>query len=166
MIRVVSQILSFFLGRWRTGHRLAWLLLAVLIPLQEGCLNRSPSYQEIPGPPQILPLDPLTPEEKRTAERVARSDPHVKGLLSKQHRLAYVEFVAMKPDDEAKTREAWPRPIQMGRYAEGVFYRDNDDFGFRVIVDLGRQGVTHVGRIDRNQIPVPPKEFEGRSRRK
>jgi Cu2+-containing amine oxidase len=156
----------FFLGRWRTARRLAWLPLAVLILLQQGCMNRVPSYRETAGTPQILPLDPLTPEEKQTAERVARSDTRVQSLLSRQHKLAYVEFIAMKPDDEAKTMEAWPRPIQMGRHAEVAFYRDKDDFGVRVIVDLERQGVAHVGRIDHNQIPVPPKEFGGRSRRK
>lgn len=166
MIETVSEIPGFFPGRWRTVRRLAWLPLAVLIPLQEGCVNRSPSYQETSGPPQILPLDPLTPEEKQTAERVARSDPRVQGLLGRQHRLSYVAFVAMKPDDETKTREAQSRPIQMGRHAEVVFYRDKDDLGVRVIVDLERQGVTHVGRIDRLQIPAPPEKFNERSRRK
>jgi hypothetical protein len=156
----------FFFARLRTVHRLAWLLLCALLPAQEACLNTPPSYQETPQLHQVLPLDPLTPEEKQTAERVALGDPRVKGLLSAQHKPIYVEFLAMKPDDEAKTREAWPRPIQIGRYADVVFYRDNDDFGFRVIVNLEGREVNHVERIDREQVPVPPQDFGGHSRSK
>ncbi len=149
----------FFLGRGRIIHRLAWLPLAALLLSQGGCLNRPPSYQEIPGPPRVLPLDPLTPEEKETAERVALGDRRVKGLLSKHHKLVYVEFIAVKPDDEARTREAWPRSIQIGRYAEVVFYRDNGEFGIQVIVNLERQEVIHVDRIDRKRVPGSPKKL-------
>jgi len=146
----------FFLGRGRIIHRLAWLPLAALVLSQGGCQNRPPSYQEIPGPPRVLPLDPLTSKEKETAERVALSDRRVKGLLSKHHKLVYVEFIAVKPDDEARTREDWPQSIQIERHAEVVFYRDNNDFGIQVIVNLERQEVIHVYHTDSNQVPGSP----------
>ncbi len=74
-------------------------------------------------------------------------------------KLVYVEFIAVKPDDEANTREDWPRSIQIGRHAEVVFYRDNNDFGVQVIVNLERQEVVHVDRIDLNQVPGSLKEL-------
>ncbi len=156
---IARSPIFFFLGRGRTIHRLAWLPLAALVLSQGGCLNRPPSYQEIPGQPRVLPLDPLTSEEKQTAERVALGDRRVKGLLSKHYRLVYVEFIAVKPDNEARTRETWLRSIQIGRHAEVVFYRDNNDFGVQVIVNLERQEVVHVDRIDRNQVPGSLKEL-------
>ncbi len=72
----------FFLGRGWIIHGLAWLPLAALVLSQGGCLNRPLSYQEIPGPPRVRPLDPLTSKEKETAERVALGDRRVQGVLS------------------------------------------------------------------------------------
>jgi Cu2+-containing amine oxidase len=149
---------SFYFDNRRMIHRFVFLLLAVLILAQVACVKRLTIYQGKPGPAQILPLDPLTSEEKQTAERVARDDRRVKALLSEHHMLAYVAFIAMKPDDEAKTREIWPRSIQIGRYAEVVFSRENGNDGFQVIVSLKSQEVNHVQPIDRNRVPVPPKK--------
>jgi len=120
-----------------------------------------PLIAEIKRPDQIitrqqtLPLDPLTSEEKVIAERVAKADSHVGELLGTgRQRLIYVEFLALKPEDEQKTRETPGRPIQIGRHAEVLLYRYDGDLGVRAVVDLEKQAVKEVSRVDGEQVPL------------
>ena len=120
-----------------------------------------PGTAEIRRPDQIitrqqtLPLDPLTSEEKLIAERIARADSHVGELLGTgRQRLIYVEFLALKPDDEQKTRETPGRPIQIGRHAEVLLYRYDGDLGVRALVDLENRTVKEASRVDGDQVPL------------
>jgi hypothetical protein len=95
-----------------------------------------------------LPLDPLTPEERATAERAARADKRVKDLLGEGNiRLISVELLAMKV--EKPSEEARPT-----RQAEVVLFRPERDIGVRVAVNLERNVVEDANRLSGTQVPL------------
>ena len=109
---------------------------------------------------QVLPLDPITAEEKAAAERVALADPRVAELLGTGRRqLISVELLTLKPGKEEMAAAAAGRPIQMGRYAEVVFFRYEGEFGVRAVVDLSRKAVTEVTRLESDQVPLTPDDL-------
>ena len=117
------------------------------------------AYAQVP-PPQVLPLDPLTPEEERVAEAVARADPRVQQLLgSGRQRLIEVAFLALKPEDEARTEDDEGRPIRIGRHAAAVFIRYEGNLGVNAIVDLQRRLVTQVESQDGDIVPASFEEL-------
>jgi len=104
---------------------------------------------------QRLPLDPLTPQEKEIAARVAGEDSRVKELLGGgRQRLVYVEFFALKPEDRSRSEERAGRPIRIGRHAEVLFYGYGNDQGARAIVDLERRSVQEVTRLEGDLVPL------------
>lgn len=130
--------------------RVLALCIASVLLIQ--CARQLP---QPPAPAQLLPLDPLTSQEKQLAERVARADPRVRELIGTRHRLSYIEFFAVKPADEASTREGPQAPLPMPRHAEVVFYRFDGDFGVRALVALRPQpSVAEVQRIDSANVPL------------
>jgi Cu2+-containing amine oxidase len=132
---------------------LALLSLVVLISVQQ-------AYAQEPLHPRVLPLDPLTLEEKQVAERVARADPRVQQLLGNgRQKLIEVEFLAIKPEDEALTQEDEDRLIQIGRHAAVVFYRYDGNLGARAIVDLEHRLVTQVESLDGDVVPASFEEL-------
>lgn len=105
--------------------------------------------------PRVMPLDPLTPQEKEVAARIASEDARVKELLGAgRQRLIYVDFFALKPDDRSRAEEKDGRAIRIGRHAEVLFYSYQSDQGARVIVDLERRAVSEVSRLDGDLVPL------------
>jgi hypothetical protein len=103
----------------------------------------------------VMPLDPLTPQEKEVATRIASEDGRVKELLGGgRQRLIYVDFFALKPEDRSRAEEKDGRPIRIGRHAEVVFYSYQNDQGARVVVDLNRRAATEVSRLEGDLVPL------------
>ena len=108
-----------------------------------------------PRPPRAL--DPLTPEEKQAAERIARSDPAViQQLLQGRTELVYVTFFPLKPAAPGTDRD--PDKLVMERAAEVVFYRFDGDFGVRAIVNLVSKKVT-VQRLEGADVPISKQDW-------
>jgi hypothetical protein len=130
----------------------ALLYVFILISSQQ-------AYAQVP--PQVLPLDPLTPEEEQIAEDVARADPRVQKLLgSGRQRLIEVEFLALKPEhDEALTEDDEGRPIRIGRHAGVVFIRYEGNLGVYAIVDLQGRLVAQVESRDGDIVPASFEEL-------
>lgn len=113
---------------------------------------------------QPLPLDPLTAQEKRLAEDLASNDLRVKERLGTgRQRLIHSVFLAIKPEDESKTREDWIHPIQIGRHAEVIFYRYDGNLGVRAVTDITdiQHGlVKEVVSYDGDEVPLAPEEVD------
>ncbi|MCA1615644.1 MAG: hypothetical protein LC800_16400 [Acidobacteria bacterium] len=144
--------------RRRRGKRftlLACLFTSLLCPV-DAPSQRRPPRRPTPQQPQTLPLDPLTPEEKERAARAASDDARVKELLGGgTPRVVYVEFLAVKPDDESRARERDGSPIRIGRHAEVVLYNSENDRGARAVVVLDRRdSVRQVERLDGDRVPL------------
>src|SRR2546426_7413563 len=108
-----------------------------------------------PPPQRRLPLDPLTEDERRAAERVALADPRVQQLLGAGRRqLISVELFSMKPPREQIEAAAAGRAIAMGRFAEVIFFRPDGEFGVRAVVELPRGAVAAVERLESQQVPL------------
>lgn len=128
---------------WRLGR--CCLCLLVLIP----SLLAATSAQE------RRPLDPLTDEEKRIAERTALADARVKELLgSSRPQLVSVELFVVKVSREQVETAAAGRAIRMDRYAEVVFFRREGEFGVRAVVDLTSRAVTEATRLPSQEVPM------------
>jgi len=132
--------------------RIAIALLTLLL------VARPLALQPPPARPQ--PLDPLTPAERRQADEIARADGRVKELLGAgRTRLVYVDFIAIKPNDASPAPDSPTRPMAIGRHAEVVFYRYDDDSGVRAIVDLQTRAVAQVARIESAEVPLNAEEL-------
>jgi hypothetical protein len=97
--------------------------------------------------PQAAPqlLDPLTAEEKASAEKLVRADSRAKELLGAQATLASIELLAMK--DTGKDQ-----PV---RHADLLFARPDGDFGARAIVNLSATpSIVEFTRVNRNSVPM------------
>jgi Cu2+-containing amine oxidase len=145
------------------SSRARWSLAAALLSLAvcaPAALAQAPPPKPPRKPPrQPLPLDPLTAEELKIAERVAREEPRVTEAIGPgRYKLIYVEFLALKPEDPKQTVEAPGVPIQIGRHAEVLFYRYDGDVGIRAVVDLVQQAVRDVTRVDGQAVPVTEEE--------
>ncbi len=112
--------------------------LAALAPLQA----RSPGQQGGPPPKrQALPLDPLTPEERKLSEQIAREDSKVRELLGNRSQLVSIALLFLKPDGE---QVAVPtKPVAIDRHAE-VLFRREDEAGVRAVVNLSKRSVVSV----------------------
>jgi len=115
---------------------------------------------EQPPPRAAQPLDPLTAAERRQAEEVARADARVKELLGGgRSRLVYVDFIAIKPPNASTEPDSPEKPLAIGRHAEVVFYRYDDDSGVRALVDLQQRSVAQAARIDSAEVPLNTEEL-------
>jgi Cu2+-containing amine oxidase len=105
---------------------------------------------------QPEPLDPLTQEESREAERLARADQRVRDLLGPGGRLNYLEFLALKSTTESD---------QPRRHAEVMLLRDDSRYGVRAIVQLGTgAAVVSVQRVEESNVPMTDIELQSASR--
>jgi len=132
-------------GRRRSLILLAWILAGIgLSALGPACASRTASVstnrQQAPQP-----LDPLSPEERATAEKLARSDQRALPLLLSTAELVSVEFLSLKGADADVVE----------RHADLLFARAERDYGVRVVVRLGNApAVTDVQRVNANAVPM------------
>jgi hypothetical protein len=105
---------------------------------------------------QRQPLDPLTPEERREAERIARADERVRKLLGPGGRVNYVEFLALKSGSDSDE----PSP-----HAEVLLLRDDAQYGVRALVQLGeKRAVVSVQRVEESTVPMTEIELQSAAR--
>jgi hypothetical protein len=117
------------------------------------------AFQKPPAQRTPQPLDPLTPAERQQAESVARADARVKELLGGgRSRLVYVDFIAVKRSDTGAAPDS-PTSVDVGRSAEVVFYRYDDDSGVRAVVDLQKKAVIQAERVDSGEVPLNNEEL-------
>jgi hypothetical protein len=103
-----------------------------------------------------LPLDPLTDEEQRIAERIATADVRVHKFLGDSGRLIYVQFISVKP--RAASGDAPSEPS--GRYAEVLFHIDPDRGGVRALVDLTASQVADVVQLPEQSVAINQTDVE------
>ena len=124
--------------------RLVFVGLLTLLALGTAgaCRPRVATTPAQPAVPQSL--DPLSSEEKATAEKLARADARSQELLGSQAVLAAIEFLAVKGEgDEAI------------RHADLLFSRRDAAFGARAIVRLGATpAVVEFSQIDSRNVPM------------
>ena len=121
--------------------------------------TRALAVQQPPAPRVLQPLDPLSTAERQQAESVARADARVRELLGAgRSRLVYVDFTAIKRSDAAQLPDS-PTSVAVGRHAEVVFYRYDDDSGVRVVVDLQKKAVVQAERVDSAEVPLNTEEL-------
>jgi len=133
------------------------VLFAPLAPLQA----RSPGQQG--GPPskqppkrQVLPLDPLTPAERKLAEQIAREDSKVRELLGNRSQLVSIALLFLKPEGE---QVAVPTdPVAIDRHAE-VLFRREDEAGVRAVVNLSKRSLVAADHITSMELPLTPEDI-------
>lgn len=108
-------------------------------------------------PQRVLPLDPLTPQERALGEEVARANGAVKEFLARgRTRMIYSEFISVKRE-AAQTEPS-------GRFADVLFYRYDDDAGLRALVDLTARAVLDVVPVPGHSVPLTADEVEEAAR--
>ena len=111
---------------------------------------------------RVQPLDPLTPEELTTAERVARADSSVLRLVGgRRSVMGSVSFLALKPDAPDTVR---PVEVLPQRTAVVLFYVYDGDYGVRALVDLTAARVRQADRVEREPIPFAAEEVTAAQR--
>jgi Cu2+-containing amine oxidase len=146
-------------------------LVLVLVTFCPVKLSAQMSFQQkslqatIQASQEVLPLNPLSVEEKRSAENIAVADSKVMKLLGTGRRqLVSVELFPIKPDAERMAAAAAGLPIPLERYAEVVFLRYENEAGVRAIVDLSRRNVIDVTQISADQVPLTDNDLAEASR--
>jgi hypothetical protein len=138
--------------RARAISRIACAAFLILLTTNALAVQQPP-----PRTPQ--PLDPLTAAERKDAESVARADARVKELLGGgRTRLVYVDFIAVKRSDAGDAPDV-PTKLDVGRHAEVVFYRYDDDSGVRAVVDVLKKAVVQAERVDSAEVPLNTEEL-------
>jgi hypothetical protein len=138
------------------------LIFLLLLPSVSALKRRSLAGARPPTQQRVLPLDPLTPEERSLAASVANGDAAVRRALGAgRNRLISVEFVTPKPPESAEPQTG-PSPVvpPLARQAEVVFYRYEDDQGVRALVDLERRAVIDVSPIEGRSVPLAVEEVD------
>jgi hypothetical protein len=136
------------------GGTIREFAVVVCIIASASALLASAQQPTQPVPPRgPLPLDPLTAQERRTAERVARADPRVRELVGERGRLSYIEFVSIKPEQESERLAH--------RHAEVVFLQANAEYGVRAVVRLGASStVMTVDKVSERDVPMTADDLE------
>jgi len=103
-------------------------------------------------PQQVLPLDPLTPEEIALAMSVAGADARVKESLGRgRNQFIQVQFVGIKSATDGKTAL---EPFELKRHAAVLFYRYDTDQGIYVVIDLQQRSVGEITIVDGRSVPL------------
>lgn len=135
-----------------------WLVVALVL-----CSTAiaQESAKKPPAPPPAkaarAPLDPLTADERRRAERIVQGDARVSSLLGPGRvRTVYVELTSDKPEGEPRAAAKSPS----GRFAEVLQYRYDDDSGVRTLVDLQRNEVRALERVEGAVVPLTRQDLD------
>lgn len=137
-------------------------LFATFAPLRA----RSPGKQGGPLPKepperQVLPLDPLTPAERKLAEQIAREDSKVRELLGDRSQLVSIALLFLKPEGE---HVAVPtKPVVIDRHAE-VLFRREDETGVRAVVNLSKRSLVTAERMTSMELPLTPEDISQAAR--
>ena len=103
---------------------------------------------------QLLPLDPLTPDEIALAESVANLDPRVhRQLGSGRSQLIQVQFLGAKTVDRLESASGGQLATNV-RLASVLFYRYDTDQGVSAVVDLTVGTVDDVTVLDGRGVPL------------
>jgi len=134
------QFFALVPGRTSKLYRiLSTITLALLIQFVP-MLHDAHAQTSQRGP---LKFDPLTPEERELATRLAEADPRVKRLRGTGRQvLISVELATPKTTGENS------------RHAEVLYYRYNGNQGVLALVNLQQQAVQETVAIDGNSVPL------------
>lgn len=158
---VVQPGISPLLRVMHRGMATVCMLVVAVLALGQSDPRSTPEATPTkPGPRQVLPLDPLGPEELRVAERIALADPRVREQLGTGRReLVSVDVFVPKPAQKEIGAAIAGQRIHMGRFAEVVFFRYEGEYGVRAVVDLEGKAVTEVTRLESRQVPMTPTDL-------
>jgi len=106
--------------------------------------------------PSPMPLDPLTPDEVRVAQRVAAEDSRLREWGAGKSRLIYVQFISVKPPSAERQRQSEPS----GRFAEVLLHIDPAGGGVRALVDLTAGRVIDAVRLPEQSVPIGQSDVE------
>ena len=102
---------------------------------------------------QRLPLDPLVPDEKSIAERIARTDKRVTDLLGETKvRVVSVELLALKPQSLAAAK-------QMPRRVEVTLFQPEREVGAKIAVNLQQRAVEQVEPLASRDVPMTEQDL-------
>ena len=138
------QFFALVPGRTSKLYRiLSTITLALLIqfvPMLHDAHAQTPQR----GP---LKFDPLTPEEREVATRLAEADPRVKRLRGTGRQLLIsVELASPKGTEESS------------RHAEVLYYRYDRNQGVLTLVNLQQRTVQETVAVDGNAVPLSNEE--------
>ena len=115
------------------------------------CLMASGVFAQAP-PSAPRPLDPLTPAEQATAEKIALQDQRVRSLTGENGRPVVTLFIAPKRSDQVEPA---------GRFAEVIIHNDGEGGGgARVLVSLSGQSVAEVERLTERNVPIGQSDID------
>lgn len=150
------RLLSKLESTWAILLSIALCLNFVVASNAAGEQSRS-SYP-LQASTQVLPLDPLTPEEIELAAQVAGADPRVqKELGSGRRQLIRVQFLDLKAEIDLKTGQE-QTSSKAGRYAAVLFYRYDTDQGVNIVVDLRQRSIGYITRLEGRAVPLAIEE--------
>jgi hypothetical protein len=128
----------------RVGCTLLLVLVLQLILIQHQAVHSQKQSD------RVLKFDPLTPEERDVAVRLAEADPRVKKLRgSGRQLLISVELATPKTSDQNDERS---------RHADVIFYRYEGNRGILAQVDLQRGAVSEAVSINGDSVPLVAEE--------
>lgn len=136
------------------------ITLCVLFMLPSLTAGEQLSMREQPSllPQQVLPLDPLTPDEIALAMSIAGADARVKESLGRgRHQFIQVQFVAIKSGADGKGAQE-QEPFELRRHAAALFYRYDTDQGIYVVIDLPERSVGEITLVDGRSVPLAREE--------
>lgn len=132
---------------WTVYRVFCTLMLALLlqfVPTQfQGLHAQTPQNR-------TLKFDPLTPEERELATRLAEVDPRVMRLRGEGRQMSIsVELATPKTTDQDD---------DSSRHAEVLYYRYEGNQGILALVDLQRRTVQEATRITGDAVPLVAEE--------
>jgi len=116
--------------------------------------KQSPSKRD--AKKQVLPLDPLTADDRGLADKIAREDPRVRELLGDRPQLVSIALLFLKPEHEESA--APTKPVAIDRHAE-VLFRREDEVGVRAVVNLSKRTVVSAERVTSMELPLTPEDI-------
>lgn len=149
--------MSHPINRRQRGLLLLTALVAFVLCSAVTAQEAAKKSAAAPPPKARAPLDPLSADERRRAERVAQGDARVSSLVGAGRvRMVYVELTSDKPEGEPRAGTRSPS----GRFAEVLQYRYDDDSGVRTLVDLQRNEVRAVERVEGSAVPLTRQDLD------
>jgi Cu2+-containing amine oxidase len=113
-----------------------------------------------PKPHHLLPLDPLTSDERAVAVKIVESDKRVQELIGTGRReIVSIALFAQKGSRQEIEAAAAGKVIPMSRSVEVILFRYEGEVGVRAIVDLTHKKVSDVGRLPSKDVPMTQAEL-------